>query len=94
MFTCDVRALAQTDALRATETGRWTRSAEPAQNRKEGPTDTRDPRDARGGPTVLRMRAAGRRAHAGEGGPRGGDPPRPSPLRGRAGSMVSCSLFC
>jgi len=68
MFTCDVRALAQTDALRATETGRWTRSAEPAQNRKEGPTDTRDPRDARGGPTVLRMRAAGRRARAGEGG--------------------------
>ena len=67
MFTCDVRALAQADALRATETGRWTRSAEPARNRKEGPTDTRDARDARGGPTVLRMRAAGRRARAGEG---------------------------
>ena len=67
MFTCDVRALAHTDALRATETGRWTRSAEPAQNRKEGPTDTRDRRDARGGPTVLRMRAVGRRGRAGEG---------------------------
>ena len=53
MVTCDVRALAQTDALRATETGRWTRLAEPAQNRKEGPTDTRDLRDARGAPPRL-----------------------------------------
>jgi hypothetical protein len=86
MFTCDVSALAQTDAVRATERT----DGRARQSRRRTGKRGRRTRATQGmlavgrlcyGPTVLRMRAVGRRGRAGKGGPWGGVLPRDPPPR-------------